>query len=441
MQTYVGQYTGDGNETQVVSLPTGWGTPQAAWCQCTTDGVDDNAYMRIASAPEHYSKAVASNAAPVTTAIRSFGSDTLTIGSSLNDLNEVYGYWVMCPDSGSSDANFATGVYTGDGADNRTISTGQSWAPSTLLVFPYGSFYPAWRTAIMGNGDLTAFFAALPLAVNNIQALAAGSFQIGTGGSVNNLGTDYGWVAIKNLPGVVYEFVYVGNGTDDRNIVMTDPFQPEAMWVRAATATIVADRWSAVSGDNGQTVASAPSVNQIQAFNSDGFQVGTSARVNANTVQYICVALRTKYAIGASVEADYDLRQLAGLDVEADYGLRELAGLGLEADYGLREIAARELEANYELRGLAGLNLDSRYDLRQLAARELEGSYDLAALAGLDLDSLYALRQLAGLSLAVEYELQRRLGIYGADIGLRAAYESELALQTRYDGEIGLNRG
>ncbi len=77
---------------------------------------------------------------------------------------------------------------------------------------------------------------------------------------------------------------YVGDGTDDRNIVISPPCQPKAVFIKRDVATSNGIVLFASMGANNSgrfTSTTQGGSDQIQQFNSDGFQVGTSVVVNA----------------------------------------------------------------------------------------------------------------------------------------------------------------
>ena len=83
-----------------------------------------------------------------------------------------------------------------------------------------------------------------------------------------------------------------GNDTDDRDITTTKSFAPDLVWIKCRSATqnhVIFDTC------RGATLRLMPNLindedtqaNDLQVFNSDGFQVGTQARVNASSNTYV----------------------------------------------------------------------------------------------------------------------------------------------------------
>ena len=83
-----------------------------------------------------------------------------------------------------------------------------------------------------------------------------------------------------------------GNDTDDRNITTSNGFAPDLVWIKCRNA---AQNHTLFDTCRGATLRIMPNLsndedtqaNDLQAFNSDGFQVGTQARVNASGNTYV----------------------------------------------------------------------------------------------------------------------------------------------------------
>ena len=141
--------------------------------------------------------------------------------------------------------------------------------------FPYGA----------GTGTLSA-----------INSLDPTGFTVGVAPETNAATVAYHYVAFNEVPGTIKRGTYVGNNTDNRGIA-TVGFQPAYMLVRAddnVTGRPAVARPSSLAGDNTLLfTATAMSANQIQALQANGFQLGTSANINANTVTYYYLAVRS----------------------------------------------------------------------------------------------------------------------------------------------------
>lgn len=92
----------------------------------------------------------------------------------------------------------------------------------------------------------------------------------------------------------VYPFTYVGNATDNTDLTGF-PFAPTFAWVKPSdtTANDGAISWVGLGADKSFdpfSGATAPFANAIQAWNSDGIQIGASDFVNKSGTTYYGVA-------------------------------------------------------------------------------------------------------------------------------------------------------
>jgi len=85
--------------------------------------------------------------------------------------------------------------------------------------------------------------------------------------------------------------LYTGNATDDRSISGVG-FQPDWLWVKERSATsghIIVDsiRGATKFIQSHNTTAEDTNADIIQAFESDGFEIGTHGAINENTQTYV----------------------------------------------------------------------------------------------------------------------------------------------------------
>lgn len=88
---------------------------------------------------------------------------------------------------------------------------------------------------------------------------------------------------------------YIGNATDNRNIVLSDAFQPDFVIIMRdiATAPQPVFRTAGNSGDQSfRMVGASFAADVIQAFNTDGFQIGADTFANANNDIYAYLAIQ-----------------------------------------------------------------------------------------------------------------------------------------------------
>lgn len=109
---------------------------------------------------------------------------------------------------------------------------------------------------------------------------------------------------------------YTGNGSDDRAITGVG-FQPDFVWIRPNASEATVWRTSTMGADSTALITSAANVaNAIQAFTSDGFQIGTAANVNTNGTAYYYLAVRDNGAgdfhVGTYTGNGSDSRNITG---------------------------------------------------------------------------------------------------------------------------------
>lgn len=189
-------------------------------------------------------------------------------------------------------------TYTGNGSDSRSI-TGCGFQPDVVIIKK--ETFNATRGAIIRTASMTGdnskdLAATSTFAANLIQALETDGFQIGTDEGVNtNLGA-YHAVCFKADSSDLKESTYTGNGADSRSITGVG-FQPTMVIVFTSSS----DNSSAYPvyrqpGNSGDVTSTFQNnnggANMIQTLETDGFQVGTDERVNANTIAYYYVAFK-----------------------------------------------------------------------------------------------------------------------------------------------------
>lgn len=302
MLTKVGTYTGNGSDARGI---TGVGfQPDAVFIK----GGANEMVLRTSSMVGDKTKQLTTNVALAANMIESLDADGFTIGTDarVNANTTVY-YYLAIRDNG--DADFDVGSYTGNVADNRSI-TGIGFQPTAVWVMADAAQYAVWS---LNNADLAA--SGVPdTGANRIQAFESDGFQIGSSNTTNASGATIHYVAFKNVSGESFVSSYTGNNTDNRSLSGVG-FQPDFLLIQrfSGTAQHAAARFKDNAGDDSASEgASAFTTDIIQAFESDGFQVGLSALVNANTATYRYLALK-EVAAPAAAGARYLLSRPQGL--------------------------------------------------------------------------------------------------------------------------------
>src|SRR5262249_21329514 len=127
--------------------------------------------------------------------------------ASVNAPGQAYDWVAMRADACTPDLRL--GVYTGNGADARSI-TGLGFEPTYVLVKQAESSSVAMQRFAAEIGDASVpVSAASEETTNRIEALLPGGFQIGTHTTVNAAGKTYFWVAWEEVPGGATSGAYV----------------------------------------------------------------------------------------------------------------------------------------------------------------------------------------------------------------------------------------
>ena len=238
-------------------------------------------------------------------------------------------------ETGVTGAQIAVGSYTGDGGHQSIATVG--FQPDLVIVKSQTTAqYAVFKTSDMA-GDTTLELAnAAGTFVDGIESLDALGFSIGTDARVNTNAVIYHWQAFKDNGSADFTTgTYAGNGTDNRNVVTGLSFSPALVLVKQDGANYAWAKPSSLADDASYNFyGGPPTANRIQALNSDGFQVGTNASVNANGSNYYWFAFAEVAGwmdVGTYVGNSVDSRSITGVgfqpnlvlvlsDVGATYG-------------------------------------------------------------------------------------------------------------------------
>lgn len=170
------------------------------------------------------------------------------------------------------------GGYTGDGVMDRKISTSLT-CKVVVVLGNSASQMPVMRMdSIPGDASIAAQGTG---GAGLIKTMVSDGFTVGTDANVNANGAAYHYACLAGTS--VETGSYVGNGVDDRNITTT--LTPKFVMLGA-----IANKWVYKLNSQPATLSyindADSAANRIQAFNAPGFQVGTDAAVNTDTVTY-----------------------------------------------------------------------------------------------------------------------------------------------------------
>jgi hypothetical protein len=304
----VGSYTGDGVDDRNI---TGIGfVPNFVFVKNANASTAVPAVFNITESYGDYSSFFTATANAVNH-IQALQTDGFQVGNSSNvngSGNTIYyaAFGGASNSSTSGSFKMTTGSYIGTGS---TLSiTGLGFQPDLVIIKDSATNYAVFKTRLMPQ-DTTAYFANAAANFTGGIALEVDGFTIGTSTIVNTSGNTYYWEAfggafnpLTNSGSADFAIgAYTGNGIDNRNIVRL-PFQPDLVTIKRNGASVGVWRTSALSGDlSSYFSATAEGSDLIQALNSDGFQVGTSAVVNTAGNVYFWFAFKSgpNFAVGS----------------------------------------------------------------------------------------------------------------------------------------------
>ncbi|MDO8661655.1 MAG: Ig-like domain-containing protein, partial [Candidatus Omnitrophota bacterium] len=208
-----------------------------------------------------------------------------------------------------------TGTYIGTGAS--LAITGVGFQPDLVMVKSASSTAGlVFRSSAM-TGDTTAYLGVASADFSGgITSLDSGGFTLGTNTAVNNAGTAYQWIAFSGS-GNGYFKVGTYSGTGAGHDITGVGFQPDLVWVKSSGLNLGVWRTADVSGSNSLYFnGQSQGADQITAFVSDGFTVGTDAQVNAGSTNYWYAAFKQaagSIKVGSYTGDSTDDRNISGV--------------------------------------------------------------------------------------------------------------------------------
>ena len=285
MQCAVGSYVGNGVNGRAIVV--GW-RPELVIVKSET--TLQFAVFKTADMAGDTTLEFANAAGVFANGIESLDADGFTIGDDVRvNENLIVFHWQAFRDVGGAD--FAHGVYAGNGADPRNVVAGLPFRPAIVAIKRDGASVGVWKPSSLA-GDSTLYFNNVAAAADRIQALNADGFQVGADADVNLAANTYYWFAFAEVAGWIDVGSYVGDGLDDRSIGGVG-FPPNWVWVKGVIASSGIHRPSSLAADNSLFWRNmAAMADTIQALEADGFQVGTNPTANQAPQTYHYAAFR-----------------------------------------------------------------------------------------------------------------------------------------------------
>ncbi len=270
-----GSYTGNGLDNRIIS---GLGFRAEVIFVMSNNGT----VIRTSTMSGDITKLGGNSTAVISNAIQAFTNDGFNVGNSTqtNSSGTTY-HWVAM---GAGD-NLDVGSYTGNGTSQTVNNIG--FQAETAFVFGEAGSQLVFRTSQNAN---TFDISNNGAYAGGITSLGANSFSVGNSTTTNQNAIAYHYFALNESSNYFKTGTYTGNGSDNRNITGVG-FESEFLIVKSTSTNNFAIGKTESTGYNvDANVAGA--TNQIQAFQSDGFQVGTDSTTNGNGVSYQYLAFR-----------------------------------------------------------------------------------------------------------------------------------------------------
>lgn len=274
-------------------------------------------------------------------------------------------------------------TYTGDGAASRAV-TGLGFQPDLVLVKvrsnDAGRGGGCLRTTNMtGQNSLPIPGAAL--ITNGILSLDADGFTVGAATRVNDNLVQYVALCIRVANDWCRIGTYTGDGADNRSITIATGYQPEFMLIFGTTGNGVY-RSENHTGDASTVLANDTTTsNLIQAFEANGFQVGSDADVNANTSTYFYIAWRSNNT------AHFDDIIKSGSYVGNGAAPQAVTGVGFQPGFVLVGTDESGIDAGWKHSSMASTN-GSAWSASGLAATWVRLLDADGFTVGINLDTL-----------------------------------------------------
>lgn len=293
--------------------------------------------------------------ANITGAIIDINQDGFTIGTSttVNSTGVTY-YWsaygnAWNADKNSGAADFYVGAFYGNGIDNRNI-TRLPFQADMVTIKRSGTTAGTWRTSD-NTGDQSNFFLATAQAANNIQALNADGFQIGTAANVNTAASIYWYFGFKEGSNFT---VGTYSGTGATQDITTVGFQPETVWIKATAATRGVTRNDFAAGNFSLPFLNVGNVtNALSGFVANGFTVVSAAETNSvGSNNYRYVAWNNNYTPQSTPAYEMQTGYYVG-----NGAYKSISGIGFSPDLVMLKSNTTAVGTIFKTKFMAGPNV------------------------------------------------------------------------------------
>lgn len=219
--------------------------------------------------------------------IQSLGVGTVQLGNNpaCNASSATFYYLALSDLSGDIDVD----IYTGTGsAHNESLNA--AWTPGLVIVGGNTAASKIWATpSTLAVSSQSCHFPNNACTTNHVTSLNAGTFGVGTLGTVNTDGTTYAYFAMNVVAstGLMFDHASrVGNGSDNQTITFGNGTTETPVFVVIAQDQNEDHgyRFGSQTGDASFLGLAAASADCIQGFSAGSWSLGSSANCNQSSI-------------------------------------------------------------------------------------------------------------------------------------------------------------
>ncbi len=325
-----GYYVGDGVDNLAI---TGLGfQPDFVMIKDDTVNGDDGVNFKTSSMSGEVSSVLADADGDTTNnAIQSLDSDGFTVGTDIdvNTSNVGFSWQAFGGSNCTSSGTFCVGSYDGNGTSQSITAVG--FLPDFLIIKRSGASLAVFKTTGMGTNNTAHFDSTAMITANTaIRSLDATGFTVGNGAQVNTSLNKYYYVAFKAITNRMVTGSYPGDVNDNRDITgFGSGYTPNFVITKSgSTQSAVYNAKESIGDYSYDFLDVSSAANMIQRLQDNGFQVGTSAKVNGSGVTFYWVgfgeATYTPYTTTYDIQTGYyvgnqtDNRVITGIGFRPD---------------------------------------------------------------------------------------------------------------------------
>lgn len=214
----------------------------------------------------------------------------------------------------------ATGSYTGDGQSSQVI-TGIGFQPDLVMVKSSAAKNSHIRTSSMPAGLSKHLAKADELKTEEIVSLDSDGFTVGNKNDSNEAGVEYFWVAMIARDGAMEVGQYTGDGSDFREIPLSNMF-PDAALILSSETNLPVFRHTDMDIFKGHALDGSGEVaDSFAFFGENKFTIRTANEVNqlGTTYHYISWKAEPTVVEFGNYEGSIWGQTISGLNLNPEY--------------------------------------------------------------------------------------------------------------------------